>query len=270
MNAAFAIIRGGLTQADLATVHTQSGKCIYMSLLSSLGFAADTDIESEPLRKIGEARFLLGAVKAIIKKKSYLGRLHYLPADEDNSAGNDAEVVNGKGREEDEASNHQVESKTEDIPTADGATSDQCRPLATPLLPMSLNDPVPKNWRTLEGRFIAITSYLQPFLGHGFVGVESDFLLGSGVMHIVYVLDNAKRKDMINIIRYSDTGAYLQEEFVHDVATRAYRLELLDSVGHLTIDGEEIEYGPHQVQLHSRMLHIMSRRRSVQTGQVSE
>ena len=60
---------------------------------------------------------------------------------------NDVEVANGK-----ENSDHQVESKTEDVPTSDGATSNHCRPLAMPLLPLSLNDPIP---RTVEGRFIA-------------------------------------------------------------------------------------------------------------------
>ncbi len=58
--ATFLIIRGGYSPLDLTTVHTSDGGKSYMTLLGAWGLVADVDIESEKMRKIGEARFFLG------------------------------------------------------------------------------------------------------------------------------------------------------------------------------------------------------------------
>ena len=58
--AAFQIIRGGFTSLDLASVNTCDGSTFFMTLLASWGIVADVDIESENMRKLGDARFFLG------------------------------------------------------------------------------------------------------------------------------------------------------------------------------------------------------------------
>ena len=257
-NAAFAIIRGGVTPADLATVQLHNGEQVYMSLLSCWGYAADIDIESEVLRVIGEARFLVGAVKTIIQKKTYSGKLHYLPVEEE-------EISNGaehEGRTEQENAQHRKKIVKEDTTsdTQNGTISKSSKP-STELLPSSFTDAVPNNWKTVEGNFIAFSSFLQPFLGHGFIGGNIDLTMGSGTMQLTYILDDATRKDMFDVIYTADTGLYLQKGFAHNVKTRAYRLEMFTSPGHLTVDGEEVEYGSHQVQVLPQMIHVMSRKR---------
>jgi len=62
INAAFQIIRGGIIPMDVATVHLEGGSRCYMTLLSSWGYVADVDIESEKWRSIGEFRFFLGGL----------------------------------------------------------------------------------------------------------------------------------------------------------------------------------------------------------------
>lgn len=44
---------------DVATVQTAEGKQCYMTLLGNWGIMADIDIESESMRKLGEARLTL-------------------------------------------------------------------------------------------------------------------------------------------------------------------------------------------------------------------
>lgn len=80
-NAAFQIIRGGIIPMDIASVQVADDTKRYMTLLCNWGMVADVDIESEKWRSIGETRFLLGGLISIIKKKTYRGRLHYLPVD---------------------------------------------------------------------------------------------------------------------------------------------------------------------------------------------
>ena len=70
--AAFQIIRGGVVPMDLATVQLSDGTSMYMTLLSSWGFVADIDIESEKFRKIGKVRFVLGGWACVCGWFGYL------------------------------------------------------------------------------------------------------------------------------------------------------------------------------------------------------
>lgn len=65
---------------DLALTHTPSGTA-YFNLLMSWGLIADVDIESEKWRSLGGARFTIGGLISVAKKKSYHGRLWYLPVE---------------------------------------------------------------------------------------------------------------------------------------------------------------------------------------------
>ena len=255
MNSAFAIIRGGVTSADLATVQLHNGEQIYMSLLSCWGYAADIDIESEVLRAIGEARFLVGAVKTILQKRTYSGKLHYLPLEEKENSDGTEQV----GRTEEENTQRQNKIVEEDT-TSDPDSSKLLKP-STILLPSSFTDAVPNSWKTIEGNFIAFCSFLQPFLSHGFVGGTTDLPMGSGIMQITYILDDASRKDMLDVVVNADTGSYLQKSYAHNIRTQAYRMEVFTNPGNLTVDGEVVEYGTHQVQVHPGMIRVMSRRR---------
>ena len=79
-SAALQIIRGGVEAVDLATVHTVSNETLYMLLLAQWGMLADIDIESERFRRLGgKTRDILGALKCIAQRRTYRGRLHYLP-----------------------------------------------------------------------------------------------------------------------------------------------------------------------------------------------
>ena len=70
---------------DLATVHA-GDKVRHMAILSCWGFVADTDIDSENLRALGkDTRYVLYSIKNIVERKSYHGRLHYLPLEDDET-----------------------------------------------------------------------------------------------------------------------------------------------------------------------------------------
>ena len=73
------------------------------------------DIESEVLRAIGEARFLVGAVKTILQKRTYSGKLHYLPLEEkENSDG--TEQVGRAEKKKTQRQNKIVEEDTTSDP----------------------------------------------------------------------------------------------------------------------------------------------------------
>ena len=267
-NAAFAIIRGGVIPVDLATVQMQSGQKTYMSIMSCWGYIADLDVESQRFRRLGgDMRYLLGSLKAVAKRRVYSGRFHYLPMEEDLEKRAEEEYAGGgEGGEGEKLNNGQAESQ-EPLQTSviggpqeeESVQQQQESVLATNLLPHSLSDPVPSSWKTIEGNFIMFISPLMPCIGHGFL--EDPLTLGSGKMYVTYCLEDMKRRGMLSVLFTYKSGEYLQRDDVHTVKTRAYRLEPLTFPGIIAVDGEEVEYGSHQVQLHPQLARIMSRRR---------
>lgn len=236
--------------ADIATVEWQSGQKVYMALMSAWGYLADLDIESEWLRFIGEPRYVVEGLKVVMQRRVYQGRFHYLPFEEELEDGGEG----GGGGHNQLQSHGSVEQNK--LPLHEEAVQQQEPELApaTDLLP-PLSDSVPSSWKTIEGNFVVVTSQLGPFIGHRVT-------LGSGKMCVTYCLDDVTRIGMLtSLLTYGTTGEYLQREDYHTVKTRAFRLEPLTSPGIIAIDGEEMEYGPHQVQLHPRLLCFMSRRR---------
>ena len=239
-----------------------------MTVLSGWGYLADVDIESEWLRGIGETRFVLGALKAIIQRRIYHGCLHYLPIEEELEVGGEGGGGGrggGGGEEGGEGAGvyqgeHHRFSACEDqiqVSTSREGSAKQLQQSepATNLLPASLSDPVPSTWKTIEGDFILVIAQLGPFIG------PNGTTLGSGEMCISYSLSDMTRKGMFSLLCTYSAGEEIQREDYHTVKTRAYRLEPFTSPGIVTIDGEVVEYGPHQVQLHPQLARIMSRRR---------
>ena len=141
--AAFIIVRGGLTQADLATVEMKNGTKIFMSLISCWGYAADLDIESERFRYLGENRFILGALKSIFQRRLYPGRLSYLPLDEEISKKETHNDTEEQGETQEEVTSETQEAQYNSPP------QEQLTCPPTDLL-VHLSDPVPSSWKTVE------------------------------------------------------------------------------------------------------------------------
>lgn len=74
----FMIVKGYTCKLDLVSVTTIKDKR-YSFLSVGWGLLSDVDIGTEKFRKLGSARFVLGAVKHLTKLKYYHGKFHYLP-----------------------------------------------------------------------------------------------------------------------------------------------------------------------------------------------
>ena len=88
-----------------------------------------------------------------------------------------------------------------------------------------LSDPVPSNWKIVEGQFVGVNIVMTPFLGHNAIGT-TDQRLGSGKIHIVYSLE-LSRFGMLHMLLTVGSGSYLNRADTLTVKTRAYRLEPL-------------------------------------------
>ncbi|NXN93720.1 SPHK2 kinase, partial [Rhinopomastus cyanomelas] len=79
-NCSVLLCRGSPAPLDLLSVTTASGGRQFGVLAVAWGLLADVDVGSERLRRLGPARFTLGAVARLLALQTYRGRLSYLPA----------------------------------------------------------------------------------------------------------------------------------------------------------------------------------------------
>lgn len=126
------------------------------------------------------------------------------------------------------------------------------------LLSTNLDDPVPSHWKTLETEFVGIAPLMVPCMAHGFYG-DPNLPIGSGSIRILIMENSLKRMGLFGLLNGTESGKHIGMDGLQLLDVKAYRLEPLTAPGLMTIDGEEIFYGPHQVQIHPGLGRIMCR-----------
>ena len=277
-NAVFQILCGALSPMDVLTAHTTEGKK-YFSLLANWGMIADIDIESEKYRRLGETRFIIGAVSCIFKKKTYRGKVSYLPKESKDTNTNSLPESSSTAAQASEQEKHCNESSSETVPmeqssntaedTCTSHSADQSQPPKsdtatngppTPLIG-SLTDPVPSNWVVMDGDFININLSTVSHMAHDFYATNQASV-GCGTIYLVYPdASITTRVDLFKMIDKMSKGTHTDMRTMHVVEAKAFRIEPADSgPGMMTLDGEEVPYGPLQGQIHPQMGRVLGRR----------
>lgn len=220
-NAVFQIINGGIKKHDIASVSSSSSHS-YICVLINWGMIGVIDIESERLRFLGPIRFHISAILCLVRKRSYHGQLIYLPIeDEENAAAN-------------------------------GVTSEEA---VRPTTSIGVADPVPDNWKTIEGNFVVFVALMSGHLNDDSVFC-ADSKTNSGEFRIVYTFDDVTRGQLL--AKMGEKTGTEKIANIHEIRTKAFRLVPI-SPGIISIDGERTEYGPLQVQVHPGMMRLYSR-----------
>ena len=155
--------------------------------------------------------------------------------------------------ESNEPSNHDGEP-----PRGNMEVIHQFGPKADLLPPLS--GPVPDNWETIEREFMTVTTLMIPHMAHNFYG-DPEVSIGGGKIRLVVCDGQITRLGMFGLLTKASTGQHVEMEGVLRKDTRAFRLEPLTAPGLLTIDGEEVYYGPLQCQIHPGLARVMCRKR---------
>ena len=188
------------------------------------------DVESEKLRFLGgRLRNLIGGLVCIAMKRSYYGQLSYLPIEDDETKSPLTEA-------------EAMQSDDSHKPTTD----------------IGVSDPIPQHWKTIEGNFVIFMALTSSHI------TENDMMCaeaktGSGKFILLYTFDDVTRGQLLAKLS-ENTGAVKIENF-HEIHTRAFRLNPI-SPCIITVDGEQIDYGPIQVQMHPGMMRLFSRVKS--------
>ncbi|KAF1539036.1 Sphingosine kinase 1, partial [Eudyptes schlegeli] len=235
-NCAVLLCRGTPSPLDLVSVTTASGARVFSFLSVAWGLVADVDIESERLRRLGPARFALGTAARLLALHTYRGRLSYLPAVPRSATADAADA-----------------SPPTPPPSPPGGPVDD--------LLVPLGQPVPPSWVTLEGDFVLVLAIYQSHLGAELVAAPRA-RPDDGLIHLCYVRGGVSRGALLRVLLAMARGgggdAVTAGPPLARVPARAFRLEPLTPRGVLTVDGERVEYGPLQGQIHRGLARLLT------------
>ncbi|ETE73087.1 Sphingosine kinase 2, partial [Ophiophagus hannah] len=122
-----------------------------------------------------------------------------------------------------------------------------------------LEEPVPKSWVTVEDDFVLVLAIYQTHLGADLFTMPTAGF-NDGLIHLCFVRAGISRANMIRLFLAMEKGTHLDHEspyFTH-LPVRAFRIEPLTHKGIITIDGERVDYGPIQGQIHHGIANLFT------------
>ncbi|XP_053181196.1 sphingosine kinase 1-like [Scomber japonicus] len=280
----FLLCKGLVSPMDLVSIHLPSSPRLFSFLSLAWGFVADVDIESEKYRHVGAARFTVGTLVRLASLRVYKGKLAYLPVTEDcnnrrglrnnmrphrnnqasslcpasppNCPSKDSPLRNTFHNSCHSNNSFKVR-RTESTPSR-SATKALAGPPDSLLLP--LDQPLPSDWVVVpEEDFVLMLAMYQSHLAEDLLaapGAISD----DGAIHLFYVRAGISRTALLRLFLAMEKGAHLATNCQHLVYTkvRALRLEPYSPKGIITVDGEVVEYGPLQAEVHRGLARLIT------------
>ncbi|KAM8927042.1 sphingosine kinase 2 [Pelodytes ibericus] len=122
-----------------------------------------------------------------------------------------------------------------------------------------MGQPIPKSWVTVEEDFVLVLAMYQSHLGADlFTAPFSCF--NDGLIHLFFVKAGISRAALVRLFLAMEKGTHIEMEcpYLVHVPVRAFRLEPLTQKGIITVDGERVEYGPIQAQVHSGLSNLIT------------
>ncbi|XP_072530630.1 sphingosine kinase 1-like [Salminus brasiliensis] len=247
LSCGFVLCKGLVYPLDLLSVRLSSGLRLFSFLSLAWGFVADVDIESEKYRPVGAVRFLVGALVRLASLRTYQGRLAFLLAEDESGPVTAASTALSNTQQQ-----HSPQCPTtRTAPKEHGPVDD----LMTPL-----GEPVPADWTVVEERdFVLVLATCHSHLAEDLM-VVPDARPDDGHIHLFYVTAAVSRPALLRLFLAMEKGTHLASESPHLVyrRVRALRLEPVTRPGVITVDGEQVEYGPVQAQVHRGYARIIS------------
>ncbi|XP_076121474.1 sphingosine kinase 1-like [Alosa pseudoharengus] len=123
-----------------------------------------------------------------------------------------------------------------------------------------LDEPVPADWTQIpETGFILVLAMYQSYLAED-LQAAPEARTQDGCIHLYYVLEGVSRAALLRLFLAMEKGTHMACECPQLVyrQVRALRLEPLSTQGALTVDGEQVECGPIQAQIHGSVARLIS------------
>ncbi|KAG7327009.1 hypothetical protein KOW79_010410 [Hemibagrus wyckioides] len=268
----FMLCKGLVSHLDLTSVCLASNQHLFSFLSLAWGFVADVDIESEKYRHVGAARFTMGTLVRLTSLRIYKGKLAYLPAEESQALPSTSSSTMSLTDGSNSSSVHSRNSNCQNHHLHNSCNSNNAhKPIWTNETPVTmrgppdsllvpLDQPVPTHWTVVkEEDFVLVMAVYQSHLAEDLIAAPAS-RLEDGIIHLIYVKAGISRQALLRLFLAMEKGTHLNTNcpFVVYVKVRALRLEPYSPKGTITVDGEVVEYGPVQAQVHGRLARIIA------------
>ncbi|RGP66237.1 sphingosine kinase [Fusarium longipes] len=245
--AALAIIKGIVTPLDLVSV--TSGNSRIISFLSqTLGLIAECDLGTENMRWMGSARFEVGVVQRMYKKKCYPFDLA-VKVEIEEKEGVKAHYKHHTST----ASLAHLARSAESTFVADGAGLPE-------LKYGTIQDELPEGWELIPydkiGTFYAGNmAYMSPDAPFFAASLISD-----GLMDLVTIDGDLPFLTAIRVLLDVEAERLFDNPHVTYKKISAYRIIPRDQDdGYISIDGEKCPFGPFQAEIHQGLGRVISK-----------
>lgn len=255
LSCGFLLCRGLVSPMDLVSVHLTSSPRVFSFLSLAWGFVADVDIESEKYRPVGAARFTVGTLVRLVSLRVYKGRLAYLPIAEDQKTKENLRKST-KSYQKSSTSNLQ-EAKTESstCPLVHRSVTGPPDSLLPPL-----DQPLSLDWVVAQDQdFVLVLAIYHSHLAEDLMAAPGS-KMEDGIIHLFYVRAGISRTALLKLFLLMQKGAHLAANCPHLVyrKVQALRLEPFSPKGVVTVDGELVEFGPLQAQVHRGLASVIT------------
>ena len=236
MNATFVFVKGlygSFQELDIGLCR-QKERETYFCLTVNWGFSGDVDIESEVIRKIGDFRFVLGALWRVFNRRVYRADVSYLPYTKDT-----CETMSSVS---DYLSNSKnvTENATGDPSDAQTEISEVQNTAIAPK-----HETSDTSWLNIQGPFTNILITLCPMISHDLF-VCPTHNLGCGYFTLVIIpYENVSRLQIIQLLDNMKDDNMDGFALFNFIKIKAFRLTpIFPANGYLVVDGEVVPYEP--------------------------
>ncbi|KAG7504504.1 sphingosine kinase 1-like [Solea senegalensis] len=283
LSCGFMLCKGLVGSLDLVSIHLSSQQRLFSFLSLAWGFVADVDIESEKYRHVGAIRFLMGTLVRLYSLKVYQGKLAYLAVKETPKPQKGTITASHPPSTPQHPSlcsslpcqliptspnqnHHRNHSTTNSNPITSVITTKgtetqgdaKTKTLVDSLLP-GLDQPVPESWTVVkEEDFVLVLAIYQSHLAED-LWTAPGAMADDGFIHLFYVTAGISRPALLRLFLAMEKGSHLACGCPHLVykKVKALRLEPISPQGVISVDGEMVEYGPVQAQIHPGLARLI-------------
>lgn len=123
----------------------------------------------------------------------------------------------------------------------------------------ALTAAVPSTWTVMEGEFVmAHAAYLTHLGADCYFAKQSK--LNDGLVWLCVIKAGISRAQLLSFLLGLSSGTHIPEdgghEFIKMIPCTAFRIEPEGKQGHLTVDGERVEYGPVQGEVFEGLVNV--------------
>ena len=271
LSATLLAVHGAYIPMDLATGQFKH-YTVYFFLSFSWGIIADTDIESERWKSLGDSRFTIAALKCIVSNRVYEGSLHYLELSGEYSVLRESTAL---------TSSFLLRSiERTSLPPSVGPLFPQNS--TVPPLPSRHTEPSPLDpttlmlpplerridslgWKCMESSFVVLTTMLLPYLTKNVLFAPRQ-PIGIGCFEMCILRNRRSRLQLIRGLSDVESGRHRED--MELVRVEAFRVEPAVREGIFSIDGERFSVEPFQAQVLKQVGRVMCRRSKQRVTQI--